>query len=85
MLLARLGPSECPRLRVLALLKPPSDEVIAAAGLALVRAAAVSVSWLSAFGWPLYVYRREAGMAGRVVVDEGFAAARENSDWFSMV
>ena len=78
------------RLRALATLKEPPEEVLKAAGLVLVRATAVTVSWEHAFGWPLYVYRRqEDGAAAveppRVVRDEKFAAALESSDWFAMV
>ena len=54
------------------------------------KAAAVAVSWEHAFGWPLYVYRRQedgaaAVEAPRVIRDEKFAAALESSDWFAMV
>lgn len=83
----QLEPAIAPRLRVLCVLQPPPDEALLAAGLVLVRRSAVSCSWLSAFGWPLYVYRRAAVGGGQevVVMDETFAAAAENSMWFSMV
>lgn len=89
-----------PKLQVLALLKEPTAETLASAGLRLVRTAAVSVSWLSHFGWPLYLYRRVPTAAGQQhgqhehgqqraagvepSVSEDFEAAKENSDWFSM-
>ena len=80
---------------MLGVLREPPVDALSAASLELVRATAVGVSWLSAFGWPLYVYRRRLDQprpgtnAGApspaVVVDETFAAAAENSTWFSMV
>ena len=74
-----------PHLRALALLKEPPADALVATGLVLARAAAVDVSWLSTFGWPLFVYVPRAQHRGaEVIVDDGFDAARENQDWFSM-
>ena len=85
-LVRRIG-EHAPKLKVLATLKEPPADALEAAGLVLVRASNVDVSWLHQFGWPLYLYRRaaEAPAVDAVLVDEGFEAASENSHWFSMV
>lgn len=72
-----------PLLHVLATLKEPPADALADAGLVLVRATAVAVSW-DAVGWPLYVYRRQAVSGAPPVVDAGFEAALESQTWFSM-
>ena len=86
-LVAHVG-VHAPRLQVLALLNEPPPDAVHAAGLVLVRASSVSVSWLHTFGWPVYLYRRAADVPvadATVAVDEDYEAASENAEWFSMV